>query len=64
MALTDTDVTFLLTSGGHNAGMVSPPGTPHCSYQLATQAHDAPHVDPDRWQARTEQIDGSYVPLP
>ena len=62
MPLTDTEVTFLLTSGGHNAGVVSPPGTPHRGYQVATHAHDAPYVDPDSWQARTEQHEGSWWP--
>ena len=33
--LTDTDLTFVLTSGGHNAGIVSEPGHPHRTYQLA-----------------------------
>src|SRR3990172_4564283 len=32
----DTDVTFVLTSGGHNAGIVSEPSHPHRSYQMAT----------------------------
>jgi len=45
--LTDVEVTFLLTSGGHNAGVVSPPGTPGRSYQIAVQPHDAAYVDPD-----------------
>ncbi|WP_036167056.1 alpha/beta hydrolase [Massilia sp. 9096] len=62
MPLTDTEVTFLLTSGGHNAGVVSPPGTPHRAYQAATHAHDAPYVDPDSWQADAVQHGGSWWP--
>lgn len=62
LPLTDTEVTFLLTSGGHNAGVVSPPGTPSRSYQVATNAHDAPYVDPDIWQWKTELHQGSWWP--
>lgn len=61
--LTDTEVTFLLTSGGHNAGVVSPPGTPGRSYQVATHAHDAPYVDPDAWQCDTVRHEGSWWPV-
>jgi len=61
-ALTDTEVTFLLTSGGHNAGVVSPPGTPARSYQVATHAPDAPYVDPDRWQGSIPEREGSWWP--
>ncbi len=39
--LTDTEVTFLLTSGGHNAGIVSEPGHPRRSYQVLTRGADA-----------------------
>jgi polyhydroxyalkanoate synthase len=60
--LTDTDVTFLLTSGGHNAGVVSPPGQPRRSYQLATHGHDAPYVDADSWQRDVPHHDGSWWP--
>ena len=33
---TDTDLTFVLTTGGHNAGIVSEPGHPNRSYQITT----------------------------
>ena len=62
IALADTEVTFLLTSGGHNAGVVSPPGTPRRSYQIATHAHDAPYVDPDSWERGAEAHEGSWWP--
>jgi polyhydroxyalkanoate synthase len=60
--LTDTDVTFLLTSGGHNAGIVSEPGHPHRSYQYATRLADEPYVDPDTWQAAMPVQEGSWWP--
>lgn len=57
-----TDVTFLLTSGGHNAGIVSEPGHPHRSYQVAIKRAGDKYVDPDRWQADTPHKDGSWWP--
>ena len=60
--LTDTDVTFLLTSGGHNAGIVSEPGHPHRSYQYATRLADEPYIDPDTWQAAMPVQEGSWWP--
>jgi polyhydroxyalkanoate synthase len=62
LPLSDTEVTFLLTSGGHNAGVVSPPGTPRRSYRIATRGPDAPYVDPDAWQRDTEEHEGSWWP--
>jgi polyhydroxyalkanoate synthase len=59
---TDAEVDFLLTSGGHNAGVVAPPGEPGRSYQLAVQAPDAPYVDPESWQRETPVIEGSWWP--
>ncbi len=60
--MTDTEVTFLLTSGGHNAGVVAPPGGPGRCYQLTTRAADAPYVDPERWQHDTPVRQGSWWP--
>ena len=60
--LTDAEVSFLLTSGGHNAGVVAPPGEAGRSYQLATQAADAPYIDPERWQHETPVVEGSWWP--
>lgn len=62
VSLTDTEVTFLLTSGGHNAGVVSPPGTPSRSYQIATQRSNAPYIDPDSWQELAELHEDSWWP--
>jgi polyhydroxyalkanoate synthase len=60
--LCDTDVTFLLTTGGHNAGVVSPPGTPNRSYQVATHPFDGPYIDPGTWQHETPSRAGSWWP--
>ena len=60
--LADTDVTFLLTSGGHNAGVVSPPGQPHRSYQIAERPHDSAYVDADTWQETVPLQEGSWWP--
>lgn len=60
--LTDTDVTFLLTTGGHNAGIVSEPGRPHRSYQVLTKREGNRYLDPDAWQAAARRREGSWWP--
>jgi polyhydroxyalkanoate synthase len=60
--LTDTEVTFLLASGGHNGGIVSAPGHPHRYYQVATKAQDAAYIDADEWVKTTPRSDGSWWP--
>lgn len=59
-ALTDTDVTFALTSGGHNAGIVSRVGHPRRSFQVGTMSKMDRHVDPQSWEAATDTQDGSW----
>jgi polyhydroxyalkanoate synthase len=60
--LSDTDTTFVLTSGGHNAGIVSEPGHPRRRFRLAHHAATAPHVDPETWLEATPAIEGSWWP--
>jgi polyhydroxyalkanoate synthase len=58
--LTDTDVTFLLTSGGHNAGIVSEPGKSRRSYQMATCEATDRYIDPDSWLSTAPKFEGSW----
>jgi polyhydroxyalkanoate synthase len=60
--LTDSEVTFLLTSGGHNAGIVSEPGHPRRHYRVATKRAEDHYVDPEVWLAKTPVTEGSWWP--
>lgn len=60
--LSDTDVTFILTAGGHNAGIVSEPGHSHRSYQMDTHTEFQRYVDPDTWAQLTPKKEGSWWP--
>ena len=60
--LGDTDVTFALTSGGHNAGIVSEPGRPRRSYRIRSREAEDLHMDPDTWLAETPEREGSWWP--
>jgi polyhydroxyalkanoate synthase len=61
--LTRTEVTFLLTSGGHNAGIVCGPEHPRRKYQVMTHDPMDKYVDPDTWAETTETQPGSWWPL-
>lgn len=60
--LTNTDITFALTNGGHNAGIVSEPGHPQRHYQIHCREKDAPYLDPESWMAIAERHEGSWWP--
>ena len=60
--LTEGEVTFLLTSGGHNAGIVSEPGHSRRRYRVATKQHDDLYIDPETWVKRTPVETGSWWP--
>jgi polyhydroxyalkanoate synthase subunit PhaC len=59
-ALTDADQTFVLTAGGHNVGIVNPPGQPLSSYRLRDWQHGARLLTPDEWLEATPSVPGSW----
>jgi polyhydroxyalkanoate synthase len=60
--LTNAPMTFVLTNGGHNAGIVSPPDHPHRRYRVAAQDADGRFEDPDAWAAKAPLHEGSWWP--
>jgi polyhydroxyalkanoate synthase len=59
---TDSEVTFLLTSGGHNVGIVSDPAYEESSYQTATRGRDESYLDPESWVQQAPRARGSWWP--
>jgi polyhydroxyalkanoate synthase len=60
--LSDTDVTFVLASGGHNAGIVSEPGHAGRHYRIDRMAAADRYLPPDLWAAQASVSDGSWWP--
>jgi polyhydroxyalkanoate synthase len=58
--LTDAEVTFVLTNGGHNAGIVSEPGHARRRYRFTTRSANDHYVDPEVWLAETPATSGSW----
>jgi polyhydroxyalkanoate synthase len=61
-AQTNADVTFVLSNGGHNAGIVNPPGNGKRFHQIATHDDLEAYLDPDAWQEHAARHDGSWWP--
>lgn len=59
---TVAEITFVLTSGGHNAGIVSEPGHPHRSYRILTRAADSPYEAAEEWLQHAVEEPGSWWP--
>ena len=56
------EVCFVLTTGGHNAGVVSPPENSHRRYQIASHVPKAPYVEAETWRSVAPAIEGSWWP--
>jgi polyhydroxyalkanoate synthase len=60
--LADTDVTYLLTTGGHNAGIVSEPLRDGRDFQVMTAKADGHYIDPETYLAEAPRKEGSWWP--
>jgi polyhydroxyalkanoate synthase len=60
--LASCEVTFALTNGGHNAGILSEPGHGGRHYRLGMRNRDAAYVDPGSWFSTHEPVAGSWWP--
>ena len=60
--LTETELTFVLTSGGHNAGIVSEPGHAHRHFQMHTTGAEDPWCPPEHWLECADRHEGSWWP--
>jgi polyhydroxyalkanoate synthase len=60
--LTNVETTFILTSGGHNAGIVSEPGHPNKSYQKCFSPKDHGWMSPKVFLEKATQSQGSWWP--
>jgi polyhydroxyalkanoate synthase subunit PhaC len=58
--LMDTDITFVLTSGGHNAGVVSELERKDRHYRIAAKRESDRYHDPDTWEGDATEHTGSW----
>jgi polyhydroxyalkanoate synthase subunit PhaC len=60
--LCEAEITFVLASGGHNAGIVSEPGHPNRSYQAATRPAHGAWIEPVDYERNAPRHEGSWWP--
>lgn len=60
--LCSVEITFVLASGGHNAGVVSEPGHAGRRFAMATRPSDGSTPTAQEWLAASQQQPGSWWP--
>lgn len=60
--LNEGDVTFVLTSGGHNAGVVSEPGHPRRHFRQHRRIPGERYQGPEEWEMHATPESGSWWP--
>jgi polyhydroxyalkanoate synthase len=60
--LCDAEITFVLATGGHNAGIVSEPGHARRSFRMATRTADSAWVEHTQWAHQAPRHEGSWWP--
>lgn len=58
--LLEGEVSFALVSGGHNTGIVAPPGSPLAKYRLMTHEKGRLHPGPEAWAEVVPKQVGSW----
>ena len=53
-------MTFVLTSGGHNAGIVSEPGHPGRRYRTLVRPREATTLAAETWLSQAQSHEGSW----
>jgi polyhydroxyalkanoate synthase len=61
--LNDGDIAFVLTSGGHNAGIVSEPGHPGRHFRIHERLREELYIGPDEWADLAKVEAGSWWPV-
>jgi len=61
--LVDAEVTFALTNGGHNQGILSPPGRADRRYRVATLRAGGPQRSAEEFMRDVAPADGSWWPV-
>ncbi|HMV04902.1 MAG TPA: alpha/beta fold hydrolase [Accumulibacter sp.] len=56
------ELTFVLTSGGHNVGIINEPGRPHRSFQMSVCHEGERFLDAETWKEKTPRTEGSWWP--
>jgi polyhydroxyalkanoate synthase len=54
--------TFVLTGGGHNSSVISPPGKRGAYYWMSHSEAGGDYIDPDAWLDASPRQDGSWWP--
>jgi len=63
LRLCDAETTFVLASGGHNVGIISPPlkkVDPNQYYRMSTRAANGPTPPAQTWRTQTPSTQGSW----
>ena len=59
---TSADTTFVLSGGGHNSSVISPPDKAGAYYRMSESQASTAYIDPDQWLGRTSVRKGSWWP--
>ena len=59
---TENDLTFVLTKGGHNGGILSEPGHKGRHYRIGHRTPEKTYMGPDVWHAHHAPKEGSWWP--